>query len=64
MYASVEKLLFLGKAIGSWRNLVCTLKILLLKHGYTSSPLSFIFRIMPTTPCYFIAWMGGKVKKK
>lgn len=25
---------------------------------------SFVFRIIPRTPCYFIAWMRGKVKNK
>ena len=64
MYAPMETLLFLGKPMGSWRNRVYSLKILSLKHWCRSSSLSFIFRIIAIAPYYFIAWVGGKVKKK
>lgn len=53
----------LGNAMGSWRNLARTIKILHLKHGYISSPLSFVFKTIHITPCYFVGRVGGKVKE-
>lgn len=51
----------LGKAMGSWRNVACTIKIL-LKHGYINSSLSVVLKMIHMIPCYFIGRIGRKVK--
>lgn len=51
----------LGKAMGSWRNVACAIKIL-LKRGYINSSLSVVFKMIHMTPCYFIGRIGRKVK--